>query len=98
LRDYCLGPRIKFVVHTVDLTQLQGIVGKYVDKYQLLSAGGPLAATSLTKAFVTSNKAVNVAVGASGAWFAVKELSGPMLNLIHSQFGYLESLFGMFRG
>ena len=85
-------------MHTVDLGELQQVVGKYVDKYNLLVAGGPLAAAAATKMFIVDNKAVTLAVVGSGVWFAVKELSGPMLNLITDQFGYLESIFGTFRG
>jgi hypothetical protein len=84
-------------MHTVDLTELQNVVGKYVEKYNLLVAGGPLAASAALKAFVTDNKGVNLAVTASGVWFAVRELSGPILNLMGDQFGYLQSLFGMFK-
>lgn len=85
-------------MHNVNLTELQQVVGKYVDQYNLIVAGGPLAASAATKLFVTDNKAVNVAVTASGVWFAVKELSGPMLRLMDDQFGYLQSIFGMFKG
>jgi hypothetical protein len=85
-------------MHSVDLTELQQVIGKYVDQYNLMVAGGPLAATAATKMFIVDNKAVNTAVTASTVWFAVKELSGPMLNLMSNQFGYLDSLFAMFRG
>jgi hypothetical protein len=85
-------------MHTVDLTALQDVVGKYVEKYNLLVAGGPLAASAALKAFVTNNKGVNLVVTASGIWFGVKELSGPVLNLVGDQFGYLQSLFDMFKG
>ena len=83
--------------HYFNLSDLQQIVGKYVDQYQLLAAGGPLAATGLVRMFVTKNKVVSMAVAGSGVWFAVKELSGPMLGLIQDQFGYLQQLLGMVR-
>lgn len=81
----------------MNLSDLQQVVGKYVDQYNLLVAGGPLAATGIVRTFVGKNKALSIAMGAGGAWFAVKELSGPMLGLIQDQFGYLQSLFGSFR-
>jgi hypothetical protein len=85
------------VDHYVNLSDLQQTVGKYVDQYQLLAAGGPLAATGIVRMFVTKNKLVSLAVAGSGVWFAVKELTGPMLGLIQDQFGYLQQLFGMVR-
>jgi hypothetical protein len=81
-----------------DLNQLQAVVGKYVDQYQLLTAAGPLTAATLTRAFVTKNKVASGAVALTGAWFAIKEISGPMLNMIQDQFGYLQSIFGAFGG
>ncbi len=80
--------------HYVNLSDLQQVVGKYVDQYQLLAAGGPLAATGLVRMFVTKNKIASMAVGGSAVWFAVKELSGPVLGLIQDQFGYLQSIIG----
>jgi hypothetical protein len=84
------------VDHVVDISQLQYVVGKYVDKYNLLVAAGPVTAASLAK-LVTRNKLVNIGIAGGGVWFAVKELSGPMLQLISDQFGYLDSLFASFR-
>lgn len=81
-----------------DLAALQSVVGKYVDQYNLLVAAGPLTAATVTRAFITNNKLASGAVAATGAWFAIKELSGPMLNLIQNQFGYLQSIFGGFSG
>ena len=85
------------VDHSVDLGELQRVVGRYVDQYNLVVAAGPLAAATAIKTFVSKNKVVNLAVAGGGVWFAVKELSGPMLQLIQDQFGYLDSLFGAFR-
>jgi hypothetical protein len=85
------------VDHVVDLSSLQAVVGKYVQQYNLVVAAGPVTAATLTKAFVTDNKVVNLAVVGGGVWFAVKELSGPMLGLIQDQFGDLQSIFASFR-
>lgn len=84
------------MAHVVDLSQLQYVVGKYVDKYNLLIAAGPVTVASLAK-IVTNNKLVKFGMVGGGVWFAVKELSGPMLQLITDQFGYLDSLLGSFR-
>ena len=81
--------------HYVNLADLQQVVGKYVDRYNLLVAGGPLAVSGIVKAFVTKNRLVSTAVAGSTIWFAVKELSGPMLGLMQDQFGYLQSLVGL---
>jgi hypothetical protein len=82
---------------TGDLAELQRVVGKYVDQYNLMVAAGPLAAATVTRTIVTKSKLASGAVAASGAWFAIKELSGPMLNMIQDQFGYLQSILGAFR-
>ena len=80
-----------------DLAELQRIVGKYVDQYNLTVAAGPLAAATITRTVFTKSKLASGAVAASGAWFAIKELSGPMLHMIQDQFGYLQSILGAFR-
>jgi hypothetical protein len=85
------------VAPAVDLTEIQRVVGKYVDQHNLLVAAGPLTASTLVRTFVTNNKLVSGAVAASGAWFAVKELSGPVLGLIQDQFGYLQFILGNFQ-
>jgi hypothetical protein len=82
----------------IDLAELQRVVGKYVDQYNLLVAAGPLTAATVTRAFITNHKLASGAVAATGAWFAIRELSGPMMNLIQDQFGYLQSIFGSFSG
>lgn len=82
---------------SVNLSDLQAVVGKYVNQYQLLAAGGPLAVSGILRAFVTKNKIVSLAVAGSTVWFAVKELSGPMLGLIQDQFGQLEAVIGSFK-
>ena len=83
--------------HAVDLSQIQYIVGKYVDKYNLVVAAGPMTVAALAKTFITKNKLANIALAGGGVWFAVKELSGPVLQLIGDQFGYLDSLLSSFR-
>jgi hypothetical protein len=85
------------VEHYVNLSELQNIVGKYVDQYNLLVAGGPLAAAGAVRMFVGKNKVLTVAMGGSAAWLAVKELSGPMLGLMNDQFGYLQQVFGLLK-
>jgi hypothetical protein len=82
---------------SVNLSDLQAVVGKYVDQYQLISAAGPLAVSGITRTVVRKNKIVSLAVAGSTVWFAVRELSGPMLGLIQDQFGQLEALIGSFK-
>jgi len=84
------------VEHIVDLSSLQAVAGHYVEKYNLVVAAGPVTVASVAKAFMTGNKAVNLAVAGGGVWFAAKELSGPVLGLIQDQFGYLQSVFAAF--
>lgn len=84
--------------HSVNLSELQAIVGKYVDQYNLLVAAGPVTAAALAKAVFGKNKLVNTAVVGGGAWFAIQELSGPMLKLMNEQFGYLQSIMSSFKG
>lgn len=80
--------------HYASLSDLQQIVSRYVDQYDLLVAGGPLAAAGFVRTFIAKNKIVSLALAGSTAWFAVKELSGPMLGLMNDQFGFLQSLLG----
>lgn len=84
--------------HSINLAELQQVVGKYADQYQLLAAAGPLTAATLSRLIVGKSKLANGAVKASVAWFAVKELSGPMNHLFVEQFGYLQSIFSAFGG
>jgi hypothetical protein len=86
------------VAPVVDLSELQRVVGKYSEQHNVILAAGPLTAASLLRAFVTKNKLVSSAVVAGGAWFAMRELSGPSLKLMQEQFGYLQGLFSSFRG
>lgn len=80
--------------HYANLSDLQQIVSRYVDQYDLLVAGGPLAAAGFVRTFIAKNKVVSLALAGSIAWFAVKELSGPMLGLTTNQFGFLTSILG----
>lgn len=80
--------------HNIDLSELQQVVGKYVTEYNLLVAAGPLAGATAFRMVAGKSKVVNMTVAGAGAWFAIKELSGPMLGLITDQFGYLQNLFG----
>ncbi len=83
--------------HSVNLSELQYVVGKYVDQYNLLVAGGPLAAAGVIRTFVGKSKVMSIAMGGGIAWLAVQEISGPMKGLIEDQFGYLQQIFGMFK-
>ena len=83
--------------HSVGLVDITRVIGKYVDQYNLVAAGGPLAATGMVRAFVGKNRVLSIAVGGSTAWFAVKELSGPVLGLMQDQFGSLQAICGSFR-
>jgi len=82
------------VDHYANLSDLQQVVGRYVDQYDLLVAGGPLAAAGFIRTFIAKNKVVSIALAGSVAWFAVRELSGPMMGLMNDQFGYLQSIVG----
>jgi len=84
------------VDHIVDITQLQQVVGNYVDQHNLLVAGGPLAGAGVLK-LVTRNKLANLALVGGGVWFGVHQLSSSVLQVIQDQFGYLGSLFAGFQ-
>ena len=83
--------------HFANLSDLQNVLGKYTANNNLLVSGGPLAATGFIRAFISKNKAASIALAGSTAWFAVKELAGPVVGLVQDQFGNLESLLGSFR-
>ena len=82
---------------SVDLTELQNVVGKYVTQYNLLVAAGPVTVAGVARLALGKNKLLNLAMAGSGAWFAIKELSGPMLALMQDQAGILASLTSGFR-
>ncbi len=83
--------------HFSSLNDLRQVVSRYVDQYQLVPAGGPLAASAIVRTFITKNKLVSAAVAGSTVWLAVKEISGPLLGLIQDQFAQLEQILGTFR-
>ena len=43
------------------------------------------------------NKFANLALAGGTAWFAVKELSGPVIGLLQDNFGKMEAILGTFR-
>lgn len=79
---------------TVDLSELQRIIGDYAGQHQLITAGGPFAAATLLRTLVLKNKLASTAVVVSGAWMTIHLLSESTLRLIQEQFGYLEQLLG----
>lgn len=81
----------------MNLSDLQQTVGRYVNQYDLLVAGGPFAAAGFVRTFIAKNRIVSIALAGSAAWFAVKELSGPMKGMMQDQFGYLQSILGLGR-
>jgi hypothetical protein len=82
------------VDHYANLSDIQLVVGRYVDQYDLLVAGGPLAAAGFVRTFIVQNKIASLAVAGGTAWFAMRELSGPMLGLMNDHFGFLQSVLG----
>jgi hypothetical protein len=89
---------IGIVIHTVDLSEIQNIVSKYTSQTNLLTAAGPVTAATAVKMMAGKNKLASLAVVGGATWFAVQELQGPLLHLMQDQFGYLQELFGAFRG
>jgi hypothetical protein len=86
------------VYHSVDISEIQRVVGKYATDSNLVTAAAPMAVAGAAKMFLGKNKLVNVAVVGGGVWFAVQEFSTPLLKLMTEQFGYLQSIFASFRG
>jgi hypothetical protein len=84
------------MAHLADLNELQNVVGKYATEYNLVKAAGPLAGAGVMKV-VSRHKMVNLALVGSGIWFAVNEISTPMMGMIRDQFGFVDSLFGGMR-
>jgi hypothetical protein len=84
------------VGHSIDLTEIQNVVGKYATQTNFLLAAGPVTAAAIAKLIVGRNKLVNFAVVGGGIWFAVQEFSPPLLKLMQDQFGYLQYLFSTF--
>ncbi len=83
--------------HSIDLSELQNVVGKYVDQYQLLVAAGPVTAAGLARLAFGQSKLASGALKGGAVWLAVRELAGPVTHLLSDQFGYLQSIFGMFQ-
>jgi hypothetical protein len=81
------------VGHSVDLSQLQDVVNRLATPQTLLAAG-PLGGAMILRMVMGKSKAMNLLTAGAGAWFAVKELSGPMLGLMNDQFGFLQSMIG----
>jgi hypothetical protein len=79
---------------SVDLSELQRIVGDYTSRHPLITAAGSFTAATLLRTFVTKSKLASTAVLAGGAWMTIHILSGTTLRLMQEQFGYLESLLG----
>jgi hypothetical protein len=78
----------------VDLTDLQNVIGQYMDQHGFVVAAGPLAGAAFVRMFISKSKLATTAVVGSGAWLAVQSISTPMLRLMQEQFGYLQSLLG----
>lgn len=84
--------------HPESFVELQRIVGKYVTRYDLLVAAGPVTAATLIRTFITDNKLVKFAVVGTGIWFAVREISGPLLWMMMDQFNTLRQILSNFSG
>ena len=64
----------------------------------MIVAAGPVTAAGLTRAFLTKSKLVTGAVFMSGTLLAAQSIGGPAIQLMQDQFGYLQAIFGSFRG
>ena len=81
-----------------NLEILQQIAGKYLNPASLLVAGGPLALAGLVRICVAKkSKFTSLALAGGTGWFAIKELSGPVMGLIQDNFGQLQSVLGSTR-
>jgi len=86
------------VAPSVDISELQRTVGQYAGQHApLFMAAGPFTALALVRSFITKNKLVSGALTAGGVVLAMQGISGPMLKLMHDQFGYLIGLLGSVR-
>lgn len=77
----------------VDLSDLQNVVGGFIEQHRILVAAGPMTVGVVAK-MVTKNKLVSNALVGGGALVAIQQLAGPYLKLMHEQFGYLISILG----
>jgi hypothetical protein len=96
LKRRIIGLRLNPMAHLTDLNELQSVVGRYAGQFNLVKAASPLAGAGVFK-LLSKNKMANLALVGSGIWFAVNEISTPMLRLVQDQFGFLGSLFGGIR-
>jgi hypothetical protein len=80
--------KLDAMAHLADLHELQNVVGKYATQYNLVKAAAPLAGAGVMK-MVSRNKMVHLALVGSGIWFAVNEISTPMMRMIRDQFGFV---------
>jgi hypothetical protein len=86
------------VAPSVDISELQRTVGQYAGRHaNLFIAAGPFTALALVRCFITKNKLVSGALTAGGVVLAMQGIAGPMLKLMHDQFGYLIGLLGSVR-
>ena len=86
------------VAPSVDISELQRNIGQYAGQHaNLFMAAGPFTALALVRTFITKNKLVSGALTAGGVVLAMQGISGPMLKLMHEQFGYLIGLLGSVR-
>ena len=86
------------VAPSVDISELQRTIGQYAGQHSnLIMAAGPFGAMELVRTFITKNKLVSGALTAGGVVLAMQGISGPMLKLMHEQFGYLIGLLGSVR-
>jgi hypothetical protein len=86
------------VAPSVDISELQRTVGQYASRHSnLIMAAGPFGAIALVRTLITKNKLVSGALTGGGVVLAMHGISGPMLKLMHEQFGYLVELLGSVR-
>jgi hypothetical protein len=83
------------VNHHVNFADLQQVVGRYFCQYDFMVAGGPLAASGIVRAFVAKNKLVSAAIAPSGVWFVIREMPGPVLDMIQDRLAQLQSIIGI---
>jgi len=81
----------------VDLSDLQRAVGEYTAQHNMIVAAGPITAAGLVRTFITKNKLVSSVLVGGGVIIAMQNIAGPMLRLMHDQFGYLIEILGSIR-
>jgi hypothetical protein len=80
------------VAPSVDLSYLQHAVGQLMDQHGLVVAAGPFTSAAAARIFFGKNKLITTAMTLGGAWMAIQAISGPALQLMRDQFGYLSQL------